>query len=225
MEVENQHIPTPKTPTRAKNNDLSRDDRLRIQTLYYTARWSIEDLRLQFPFSRAQIDYALENRPTPQKTHSGRHVLLNTPTRKELVQWVTASSLNRSIPWAEIPKWLGWNCGEKAIRTALHKEGYTRGVRRRKPPLSDVNQKKRLDWAKEHENWTLEQWDELLWSDETWVQPGPHRKQWVTRLIGDSELYIQDCVQDKWQRKIGWMFWGCISGKYGKGAGLFWEKE
>ena len=21
------------------------------------------------------------------------------------------------------------------------------------------------------------------------------------------------------------MFWGCISGKYGKGAGLFWEKE
>ena len=85
MEVENQHIPTPKTPTRAKNNDLSRDDRLRIQTLYYTAGWSIEDLRLQFPFSRAQIDYALENRPTPQKTHSGRRVLLNTPTRKELV--------------------------------------------------------------------------------------------------------------------------------------------
>jgi hypothetical protein len=21
------------------------------------------------------------------------------------------------------------------------------------------------------------------------------------------------------------MFWGCISGKYGKGRGLFWEKE
>jgi hypothetical protein len=21
------------------------------------------------------------------------------------------------------------------------------------------------------------------------------------------------------------MFWGCISGRYGKGAGIFWEKE
>jgi len=26
-------------------------------------------------------------------------------------------------------------------------------------------------------------------------------------------------------RKIGWMFWGGISGVWGKGPGLFWEKD
>src|SRR5882672_3270187 len=44
-------------------------------------------------------------------------------------------------------------------------------------------------------------------------------------MIGPFELFYLDCVQYKWQRRIGWMFWGCISGKYGKGTGLFWEKE
>ncbi len=106
MEAESIHIPVLKTPTKT---ELSRDDRLRIYALYYTARWGIDDLRLQFPsFSRRQIDYALEQRPTPQKKgHCGKHVLLNTPKRKELVQWVTSSSFNRSVPWAEIPRWLG----------------------------------------------------------------------------------------------------------------------
>lgn len=223
--MENYHVPVPKTP---RNKELSRDDKLKFQTLYYTAGWTLADILLQHPqISRKQLDHALQTRLTPQKKgHCGRHAIINTPRRKELVQWVTSSSFTREIPWAEIPKWLAWEdwCGYSAIRTAF-KEGYCRAIRRRKPPLSEENQRKRLQWAQEHEHWTLEQWDEILWSDESWVQPGYHKKQWVTRLIGDAELYHPDCVSHKWQRKIGWMFWGCISGRYGRGFGIFWEKE
>ena len=39
-----------------------------------------------------------------------------------------------------------------------------------------------------------------------------------------EELH-KDCVEPKVQQKIGWMFWGCISGLYGKGPGIFWEKN
>jgi hypothetical protein len=39
-------------------------------------------------------------------------------------------------------------CGGYAIRTAIKKERYTRGVRRRKPPLSEANRIKRLNWAR-----------------------------------------------------------------------------
>jgi hypothetical protein len=49
-------------------------------------------------------------------------------------------------------------------------------VRRRKPPLSDANQRLRLAWAKEHKNWIDEQWNEICWSDESWVQLGYHRR-------------------------------------------------
>jgi hypothetical protein len=214
-------FPTPKT----RATLTSRDDRLRIRTLYYDAGWLIDDLLLQLPFTQHQLYYALESRPTPQKHICGRHVLLDTPHRKQLVAWATASSANRDVPWAELPKNLGWKCSSYAIRTAFKKEGYVRGVRRKAPPLSKKNQDARLAWALEHVEWNKEQWDSILWSDETWVSPGYHRRQFCTRLKGLSELYLPDCITYRWQRKIGWMFWGCISRKYGKGPGLFWEKD
>lgn len=179
----------------------------------------------QTGYTYDQVCYALRHRLTPQKQKTGRRALLNTPQRKRLIEWVTASQENREKPWIEIPGILGFDCGEKAIRTAFKKEGYVRRLSRRKPPISEENRKKRLEWAKEHIDWTNEQWDEILWSDETWAQPGRHTRVWVTRKIGKEEVYNKDCVQYRYQRKIGWMFWGSISGKYGRHRGLFWEKD
>jgi hypothetical protein len=42
---------------------------------------------------------------------------------------------------------------EWAIRIAFKREGYICQVKRRKPPLSDKNKQKRLNWAKEHKDW------------------------------------------------------------------------
>jgi hypothetical protein len=150
------NVPTPKTPTHI----ASRNDRLRIQTLYYTAGWSIDDILLQNPrITYRQVQYALENRPTPQKKHHcGRHVLLDTPHRKYLVEWVTQSAFTREIPWVELHKWLEWEswCGNSAIRTAFKKEGYVRAIRKSKPLLFEKNRVLRLAWAHEYEHWTLE---------------------------------------------------------------------
>lgn len=214
------HIPVPK-----QAYNLTHDERLRVQVLFNDAHLTISQIVLQTNYSERQVRYALAHRLTPQKQKSGRKVLLNTPQRKRLIQWVTASAENRTTPWVEIPSILGLDCGEYAIRTAFKKEGYARRIARRKPPLSEENRKKRLDWAHEHLNWTDKQWDEILWSDETWAQPGIHTKLYITRKIGAEELYNKDCIQHRHQRKIGWMFWGSISGKYGRHRGLFWEKD
>ncbi len=55
------------------------------------------------------------------------------------------------------------------------------------------------------------------------MKPGRHRKIKVIRRRGEA-LY-PDCVEPKVQRRIGWMFWGGILGLWGKGPGLFWEKN
>jgi len=44
----------------------------------------------------------------------------------------------------ELSRWLGWSCGEYVVCTAFEKEGYTCGVRRRKPLISAKNQIVRL---------------------------------------------------------------------------------
>ncbi|KAK6587373.1 hypothetical protein PZA11_000663 [Diplocarpon coronariae] len=204
----------------------SRDDRLKCETLYYDAGFTQDQIALQLNLTVGQVQYALSNRLTPQKKRRcGRKVLLNTPQRKRLIEWVTSSRIARRTRWADIPTILNFDCGEHAIRTAFKKEGYVRRIARRKPPLTYTNKIQRLQWAIEHEDWTEEQWFTVCWSDETWVQPGKHTKDWITRKIGDNELYNSDCIEDRYQRKIGWMFWGTISGKYGRHKGLFWEKD
>ena len=71
--------------------------------------------------------------------------------------------------------------GPESIKSALYRRGYRRRSALRKPPLSDANIQARLLWAIEHKDWTSEQWNLILWSDETWVKAGKHRKQFVTR--------------------------------------------
>jgi len=50
----------------------------------------------------------------------------------------------------------------------------------------------------------------MCWSDESWVQPGTHKKQRIIRKIRLSEVFHPDYVVVKYQRNIGWMFWGTI---------------
>ena len=90
------HIPTPKQPS-TPHCETFRDDRLRIQTLYYDAKWTINAIILQTNLTRRQVEYALHHRPTPQKHSTGRHILLNTPQRKQLIEWVTANAQNRRV--------------------------------------------------------------------------------------------------------------------------------
>jgi len=58
------YIPTPKQPY-IPRHETSRDDRLRIQTLYYDAKWIINDIILQTNLTRRQVEYALHHRLTP----------------------------------------------------------------------------------------------------------------------------------------------------------------
>ena len=45
--------------------------------------------------------------------------------------------------------------------------GLNRCVALRKPLISEATQKKRFQFAREHKDWTLEQWKKVMWSDES----------------------------------------------------------
>ena len=76
-------IPTPKTP--AKN--YKRDDRLRVQTLFFDAGWSTTNIALQLNLTFDQVKYALRRRITPQKQRSGCRPFLGPIERKQLIDW------------------------------------------------------------------------------------------------------------------------------------------
>ena len=59
------------------------------------------------------------------------------------------------------------------VRRVLHKNGIQRYATVTKPFLSIRNVKARIQWARRHESYTEEQWDTLIFSDETYVTQRP----------------------------------------------------
>jgi uncharacterized UBP type Zn finger protein len=53
------------------------------------------------------------------------------------------------------------------VRRALHRSGLGTIERKKKPMLSMKNVKKRLEWCKNHRDWTIDDWKRVVWSDET----------------------------------------------------------
>ena len=71
------------------------------------------------------------------------------------------------------------------IRRVLKRNGLVARVKVKKPSLSDEQRRDRRGFAEEHRDWTLEDWDRVMWSDEAhftlhpsagreycWVRPG-----------------------------------------------------
>ena len=63
----------------------------------------------------------------------------------------------------------------------------------KKPLLKDTNNKKRLAWATKHEQWTLDRWKSVLWSDESKFEIfGSNNCVFVRRRVGERMISV--CV-------------------------------
>jgi transposase len=157
----------PQTPLQALHSHTTRDERLQVQTLRDTG-FNYSQISSQLNLTLHQVAYASNHRLTP-KMRSGRPSTLTEEEVEEVIRWVCASKANRRAPWVKIPIYLDLNVSHYAVRNTLQKAGFSRRVARRKPPISERNRQARLRWAIEHVEWTIEQWREILWSDETWA--------------------------------------------------------
>ena len=97
------------------------------------------------------------------------------------------------------------------VRRALKEQGLKAVKRVKKPKLSRAHKRARLQWASEHENWTLEDWKRIVWSDETKINrlnSDGIRYAWSKK----PESYPPEAVQE--MLKFGGgsvMIWGCMS--------------
>jgi hypothetical protein len=79
------------------------------------------------------------------------------------------------------------------VRRSLQSFDMNGRVACKKPLLRKANIGKRLKFAQEHVNWTVEQWNRVLFTDETKVEVfGTHRRTFVRRKPG--ERYRNECL-------------------------------
>ena len=93
-----------------------------------------------------------------------------------------------------------------------------KGLAKRRPKLTPEQAAKRLKWAKECENWTAEDFERVIWSDECSVEESDDAHQvWVFRT--PFEKWKTECIAPgKKGKGVSVMVWGCF---WGKNRGAF----
>lgn len=95
-------------------------------------------------------------------------------------------------------------------KRVLKRMGYGFYTAKEKPLLTALQKKKRLKFARDHLNWTSDQWRSIIWSDESKfeVTVGDERKKVVRNK---HEAFHTDCIKRKVKFPASLMIWGCMS--------------
>ena len=128
--------------------------------------------------------------------------LMRTATGKEdtelpLLQRISSLELHK-IQWTDT----------STVQRRLRESDIHGRISAKKPLLKDTNNKKRLASAEQHEQWTLDWWKSVLWSDESKCFVfGSNCRVFVRCRVGEE--MISACVVPTLKLGGGVMVWGC----------------
>jgi transposase len=117
----------------------------------------------------------------------------------------------------------GLEISATSIWRILKTAGYNKTKPTRKPGLTKKMRAERLAWCEAHAHWTLDDFKNVIWSDETSVillhRRGGYRI-WRTK----DEAFNRSCIRERWKGSSEFMFWACFSYDK-KGPFHCWQPE
>lgn len=106
------------------------------------------------------------------------------------------------------------------VRKSLHRQGFSAHKMKEKLELTDYDKKARLKWARKYRNWTVEDWKNVIFSDEAgFHRLGPNgiKWTWYPDIEGPREHNFRKIPRRSGR---GFSVWGCIT-YYGRGRLAF----
>ena len=153
------------------------------------------------------IDYYQEHHSLEDEPRSGRPRV----TSEETDTLIAASAIETPITTPRaIRSELGIEASVRTIRRRLDEAGLFGRVARMEYPFTEDHINQRLAFAREYGEWTAQQWDRVLFSDESYIYLGQHGNVWVQRP--EDTAFLEEYMvhgQSQFAPKIG--IWGCFS--------------
>uniref|UniRef100_A0A3Q2ZWT6 Transposase Tc1-like domain-containing protein n=1 Tax=Kryptolebias marmoratus TaxID=37003 RepID=A0A3Q2ZWT6_KRYMA len=112
-------------------------------------------------------------------------------------------------------KWeeTGVNVCDQTVRNHLKEMGFTYRKAKRKPLLTPKQRKTKLQWAKERQSWTVDDWMKVIFSDESQICIGQGDDVGTFVWCHSNEIYADICLKKMCKFPQSLMIWGCMSGK------------
>ena len=208
-------------PQRVKMPNLTEADKARIVALK-VAKWSHKEIALGVGCSVATVSRVLKRwNNCKHKRHfvyksSGRRSAFTKEIKWAIVRMMEAPGGRLKTP-AEIiielkKTFPDFKTSDRSMRSELVKLGYHGRVCVKKPLLRPINKVRRMEWARQHKNWRLAQWNRVLWSDEKKFELFNQKRRKYCRRK-DGEALRDDTIQGTVKHGGGSiMFWGCFGG-------------
>jgi transposase len=123
-----------------------------------------------------------------EKLKGGRPKILSSTDVRYCVQKVTRKRVSNA---AKVSKDLktdfGINCSPETVRRALRLEGLGAIEKPKKTLLSAKNIKARLEWCRKYQDWTVDDWKRVVWTDETKINRfNSDGRQWAWIRSGEQ---------------------------------------
>ena len=144
---------------------------------YKTGEDTVRNLLIKFEETGSVQDRPGRGRKRKTTPREDRHIYLHARSNP--------SHSSRYIAQNIVPTFAENEIGRTAVQERLREWGLKPYVARKKPLLSQEQKQKRFEWAKEHLDWTVEDWKKVAFSDETPL-----------------------CLFQSYGRKINWIFPG-----------------
>ena len=117
-------------------------------------------------------DPIIHDRYVEDTPRSGRPTKQDTATQEMVISKVRTDRYGREKSCADLAgdlSKLGVNISAETVRRILKKRGFRKTKPTRKPGLTPAMKKARLEWALERQHWTIEDYKNIIWLDETSV--------------------------------------------------------
>jgi transposase len=150
--------------------------------------------------------------PDLEKSVGGRKRKLSEQDKRRCVRLITSCEVETATRVSKMMEnEVGVSASRQTVARALKECGMESAEKQKKPALSSKNIKERLAFAQRHKDWTVDDWERVIWSDETKIARfGSDGRSWCWVRDGGS---LSD-RQVKQTRKHGGgsvMVWGCMT--------------
>ena len=103
----------------------------------------------------------------------------------------------------------GIELSKMTVLRVLKAAGFHKTKPTRQPGLTAKMKIDRLRWCEAHRDWTLEDWKNVIWSDETSVIL-LHRRGGYRVWRKADERFVRSCIRERWKGANEFIFWGAF---------------
>jgi len=150
--------------------------------------------------------------PEQQKSRGGCPKKLSLNDERKIVRSITSGKADTAV---ELQKQLFRDTGNtvhpETIRNVLKQQGLKSLVKPKKPLLTPKHKNQRLEFARRHQHWTIDDWKRVVWSDETKINRyGSDGRKWSWK--SPNALLKEHHIDPTLKYGGGSvMIWGCMT--------------